>query len=136
MLACALLGACDAAPRLGGDRTLDIGGDTITLAPGTEVHDVGVRVQSGQSEFIPVSIQIKAGDVVRFETEDSWTHALEFQAIPEAARTLFDGKSQLRSPPLLVKGASWVVSFEGAPAGAYRIFCVTHQTSGTITVQR
>lgn len=135
MLICALLGACEAGPGRGGDRRLDIGGDTITLAPGTSVHDVAVRVRSGESEFDPSSTEIRTGDVVRFETEDSWTHAFEFQAIPEAARQLFESKAQLRSPPLLVEGATWVVSFDGAPAGAYRVVCTTHQTSGTITVR-
>lgn len=100
------------------------------------MHDVAVRVRSGRSEFDPATTEIRPGDIVRFETQDSWTHALEFQAIPEAARALFENKTQLRSPPLLVEGTTWVVSFENAPVGAYRVVCVTHHTSGTLTVQR
>ena len=127
--------ACERAPFKRAE-SLDIGGDTIQLAPGVEVHDVQVR-SSTDGDFAPASVDVRAGDVVRFTTTDSRTHLIEFDeaTLPGNARSLFESKTQLRSPPLLVQGATWVGSLENAPAGRYTLVCSTHNARGTITVR-
>jgi plastocyanin len=117
-------------------RTLDVGGDTIQLAPGVDIHDVQIR-NSAEAEFVPASIAARSGDVVRFTTTDSRTHLIEFDEIslPGNARSLFEGKTQVRSPPLLVQGAAWVVSLEDAPAGTYTFLCSTHGSRGQLTIR-
>ncbi|MEX2281568.1 MAG: hypothetical protein WEE89_03660, partial [Gemmatimonadota bacterium] len=118
------------------EAKLDIGGDTISLPAGVKIHDVLVRsVAAG--ELDPAAVQIRSNDVVRFKTGDSRTHILEFEegSLPASAGQLFRTKSQLRSPPLLVVGATWIVSFEGMPAGRYTFRCISHGVSGSITVK-
>jgi plastocyanin len=118
------------------EAKLDIGGDTISLPAGVKIHDVIVRSVAG-GEFVPTAVQIRSNDVVRFKTGDSRTHILEFEeaTLPASAGQLLRTKSQLRSPPLLVDGASWIVSFEGLPAGRYTFRCIPHGVSGSITVK-
>jgi plastocyanin len=117
-------------------KTLDVGSDTIQLAPGVDIHDVQIR-NSAEAEFVPASVTARSGDVVRFTTTDSRTHLIEFDqaSLPGNARSQFEAKSQLRSPPLVVQGAAWVVSLEGAPAGTYTFMCSTHDTRGQLAVR-
>jgi plastocyanin len=128
------LSSCERTPFKRAE-SLDVGGDTIQLAPGVEVHDVQVR-NSTDSDFAPASVDARSGDVVRFTTTDSRTHLIEFDeaSLPGNALSLFQSKTQLRSPPLLVQGATWVVSLENAPAGTYTFLCSTHNARGTLTV--
>jgi plastocyanin len=118
------------------EAKLDIGGDTISLPAGVKIHDVIVRSVAG-GEFEPAAVQIRSNDVVRFKTGDSRTHILEFDATSLGASAVqsFRTKSQLRSPPLLVDGAAWIVSFEGIPAGRYTFRCIPHGVSGSIAVK-
>jgi plastocyanin len=118
------------------ETKLDIGTDTITLAKGVTVHDIVVQSVTG-GEFQPAAVEIRTGDVVRFRMEDSRTHVLAFDdaGTPEAVRQLFRTKSQDRSPPLVAKGATWIVSFEAVPAGNYTYRCATHGVSGRVTVR-
>ena len=117
-------------------KTLDVGSDTIQLAPGVEIHDVQIR-NSAEAEFVPASIAARSGDVVRFTTTDSRTHLIEFDqaSLPGNARSQFEAKTQLRSPPLVVQGAAWVVSLEDSPAGTYPFICSTHGSRGQLTVR-
>jgi plastocyanin len=130
-----LIAACDESP-LRREAKLDIGSDTISLAPGVKIHDLVLRSVAG-GEFEPAATQIRSGDVVRFTTRDSRTHVIEFEEakLPAVALELFKARTQLRSPPLLVDGATWIVSFEGAPAGQYPFRCVSHGARGSVTVK-
>ena len=130
-----LIAACDESP-LRREAKLDIGADTITLAAGVKIHDLVLRSIAG-GEFEPATAQIRAGDVVRFTTRDSRTHIIEFEeaGLPPTAADTFRSRSQLRSPPLLVDGAIWIVSFEGAPAGQYPFRCISHGARASITVK-
>ncbi|MGH7467703.1 MAG: cupredoxin domain-containing protein [Longimicrobiales bacterium] len=118
------------------DEKLDIGSDTIDLAPGVEIREIRVRLQS-ESEFEPARVQARVGDVIRFQTSDARTHVLGFleDSIPPGGREWLASRSQLRSPPLLVEGATWIVSLEGAPPGAYTFHCVTHGLTGRIAIE-
>ncbi len=130
-----VLQSCERAPFTSA-KPLDVGEDTIQLAPGVVVHDVQVGA-AGNSEFTPTDVQVRAGDVVRFTATDSRTHMLTFDetSLPGNARVLFETKSQLRSPPLVMEGAIWIISLAEAPAGTYSFVCSMHGTSGRIVVR-
>jgi plastocyanin len=129
------LGACERTPFQRAE-SLDVGGDTIQLAPGVAVHDVQVR-NSEDGDFAPALDSARSGDVVRFTTADSRTHLIAFDeaSLPGNARSLFESKMQLSSPPLVVQGATWIVSLENAPAGTYTFVCSTHNQRGTLIVR-
>jgi plastocyanin len=114
---------------------LELESDTIQLPAGVQLHQIRMRV-SQPSEFDPPSVQARAGDVVRFEADDGHNHAILFDA-PQLSQQMHDfleRSGQLGGPPLLDRGASWIVSFEGAPPGTYGFRCLTHGASGTITL--
>ena len=135
MLLASICGGCENLP-LRREKTIDIGGDTITLPKGVRVVDVRVGGRSNL-EFEPAAVRARTGDVVRFTTADSRTHLIEFDtaSLPAAAKNLFATKVQLRSPPLLVQGAAWIVSLDGAPPGEYTFRCQSHDTTGRLTVR-
>ena len=129
--------ACEGAP-LKRQEKLDLGDKQVVLAPGARVHEVLVENISETKDFNPSTIRAHAGDVVRFTTADPRTHALAFdeERLPGNARQVFNGRGQLRSPPLVVKGASWIVSLEAAAPGTYRFQCTVHGVWGQIVVER
>ena len=87
---------------------------------------------------LPDSIVAHPGDVVRFTAGDGATHALAFDgaSLAAEARTFLERTSQMRSPPLITEGATWIISLADAPAGTYRFRCLTHNAAGALTVQR
>lgn len=129
------LAGCDKAPSLGGgDRTLELQSGTLDLESGVRLHDVKVRAVSG-ADFEPTRITAQSGDVVRFTTADTRTHAVVIVApTPEATKAL-DATGQLRSPPLVTAGQAWVISLKGVPAGTYTIACISHAGRATLLVQ-
>lgn len=132
---CALLSACEDL-RIGdtGPRSLAVTGDTVQLESGVILHDVKIRAVQG-NDFDPATVTAKIGDVVRFTTADTRTHALSIEPPSEAARAAMAAAGQLRSPPLVAPGTAWVVSLEGLPAGAYTVSCISHAGTATIQVQ-
>jgi hypothetical protein len=130
------IAACGDAPRLGGggDRTLELNADTVTLASGTNLHDI--RIQSGKDgDFSPVSVTVRGKDIIRLTTADTRTHALTINAPSTQAGAELEAKGQHRSPPLVARGQSWVISAEGLPAGTYTITCLSHAGTATIQVE-
>ena len=75
--------------------------------------------------------------MIRFKTTDARTHVLSFDesTLPQQVRDQLQSHAQLRSPPLLVEGATWIVSLTGMPLGEYSIQCLTHGVAGRITVE-
>lgn len=117
-----------------GDRTLELTGDTVDLPKGVTLHDVVVKFNTS-SDFAPQSTTAKQGDVVRFTTDDTRTHALEITAPTDQARQALESSGQRRSPPLVSKGQAWVVSLKGIPAGTYTVSCISHGGTASIIVQ-
>lgn len=133
---CVSVAACEKGPALGGggDRTLELQNDTITLTGSVRLHDVKVRAVSG-GDFHPAQLTAKVGDVVRLTTDDTRTHALLVTAPTPQASAALGAASQLRSPPLVSKGQAWVISLKGVPAGAYTVSCVSHAGQLSLQVQ-
>lgn len=133
---CTAVVACEEGPALGGggDRTLELQSDTITLANGVRLHDVKVRAVSG-ADFDPAQVTAKAGDVVRLTTADTRTHALLVTAPTPDASAALAASGQLRSPPLVAKDQAWVISLKGVPPGTYTVSCVSHAGQLRLLVQ-
>jgi plastocyanin len=108
---------------------LHLGADSVVLASGASITDVHVRASPDSiDEFQPQRVKVRPGDVLRFSSEDGGPHALvfELEGTDGAAFEFIESTDQLRSLPLTVPGASWVVSLVDAPAGRYTVRCLTH----------
>lgn len=130
----------------GGDRRpsaeaaahrLPLGKDTIDL--GKEVAVVEIRLGGGGASGVirPETARARVGDVVRFLAIDARGHAVAFQdsALAPDARAFLLGTRQLRGPPLISAGASWVVSLKGAPPGRYPFRSLTRAAAGILLVE-
>jgi plastocyanin len=115
---------------------IELEADTITLPLGARIVEIEVA-RKPAGEFEPATVVANVGDVVRFVAKDGHSHAIVFvadQVIPDGAAFL-ERTGQLRGPPLVRDGATWLVSLDGAPPGQYGFTCLTHGGSGTINVQ-
>ncbi len=110
-------------------------GDTIALPAGARIHDIDVRVHD-DAEFAIERVEARPGDVLRFTTGDGRGHALAFDAavLTDSAATFLERTGQLRGPPLLSTGATWIVDLKDAPIGPYRVICLVHERSVDIDV--
>jgi plastocyanin len=114
---------------------LELAHDTIQLAAGVKLHEVRVeRTDSG--EFHPGTIDASTGDVVRFAAHDRGSHAIAFDGnrLDPAARSWLDATGQMRSPPLIAAGSTWIITLEDAPPGEYPFRCATHDVGGRLRV--
>ncbi len=132
----AFVSACERGALTGDtkDRTLELMGDTIDVPAGVDLHDVAVRTNAQSKDFDPAGVQAAPGDYLRFTTGDSRTHAIAFEAVSPEIKTFLEQSGQLRSPPLVTNGASWVIALEKAPPGVYRFRCIMHNDTGQLTV--
>lgn len=127
-----VLGACDA---IGGGDTIAL--DSADLAiPGT-AHEVRIAGAGAADSIRPARTEARPGDAIRFVIADRRTHALTFtvDALSPDVREFLDGTGQLRGPPLVNEGSTWVVVLEDAPAGRYPFYCRSHDAAGEIVVQ-
>lgn len=123
--------------------------DTSAMAPapapaaGT-THEVTMILEGSDYKFVPASLTIKAGDMVRFKDVSGGPHNVQFYAdsIPAGAAVALDAgmpdKMGSLMGPMVETGASYTVSFAGAALGDYKYFCLPHQAmgmKGMITVQ-
>jgi len=114
-------------------EVLELDSGTVRLEPGVAVADVEL---GGAGVLTPDTTRIRVGDVVRFTTADGLAHAIVFEQglIDSAAVAYLDNTAQLRSPPLLSSGSQWIVSFDGAPPGAYPFVDIATGVRGVVLV--
>jgi plastocyanin len=114
---------------------LELAHDTIRLEAGVRLHDVTLRRETG-GEFHPAALQATQGDVIRFTADDMAGHAIAFVGaeLDPAIRQFLEETGQLRGPPLITRGASWVITTQNAPVGNYPFHCSTHAVRGNMTV--
>lgn len=126
--------ACDSMPG-SGPPVLELANDTIQLGSGVSVVDVDI-VRSAEGEFDPRVVEADTGDIVRFIAGDNGGHAIVFESssLSAGVRDFLERTAQMRSPPLIASGSSWVVTLEGAPAGDYPFRCSTHGETGRLNV--
>ncbi|HUG42537.1 MAG TPA: hypothetical protein VMM12_18885 [Longimicrobiales bacterium] len=132
-LAALALPGCDG---LGGGATIQLDSAEVSLPSGASVHDVAIGGVGARDSLDPATVAARPGDVVRFVVGDHRTHALAFEGeslSPEVLQFL-ESTLQLRGPPLVNAGSSWVVSLADAPPGRYAFVCRTHGARGVVTV--
>jgi plastocyanin len=128
-----LVAARPAAPVT---RTTKAAGDTVTVQM--------IGSSSGYS-FKPAMVRIKAGQAVKFVTVSGGPHNVTFdpQDIPAGAAATLDKnmpaqQAKLTGPLVTNPNDSYVVSFKDAKPGAYKYYCLPHQSlgmQGTIIVE-
>ena len=128
---------CDKVPGVGdGPPVLELADDTIQLERGTALIELRIHAIGDSAGIRPAESRAAPGDVVRFTAADEMTHAIAFDeaGLAADAKAFLEGTGQLRSPPLVESGTSWVVSLEGAPPGEYPFLCLSHEHRGRLTV--
>lgn len=138
VLACGLA-AC------GGDRPsasamnhrLPLGKDTIDLGRDVSVVEIRLGGAGATGRIWPDTVRARVGDVVRFLAIDARGHAVAFEdsALSADGRAFLQRTRQLRGPPLISTGASWVVSLKDAPAGRYPFHSLTRDAAGLLLVE-
>ncbi|MEO5511907.1 MAG: plastocyanin/azurin family copper-binding protein [Longimicrobiales bacterium] len=118
-----------------GPRVLDLGGDTVNVPDSIRVATVRID-RTRSDELDPAQSNVRTGDLLRFMAQDAGAHAVAFDGdgMSAEARSFLEQSGQMRSPPFMAKGSTWVVSFDKAPPGTYPYRCPTHGVRGTITV--
>lgn len=116
-----------------------------TPAPPARTVDVQMLGDATGYRYAPASVTIQRGDKVRFTLVSGPPHNVVFwpDSIPKgAAAPLAKGMpktvDKLTSPYYLKTGDTYVVSFDGVPAGTYRYYCTPHLLlgmKGTIVVK-
>lgn len=131
-----IAGACRGDAGREDPAVLELEGGTVQLAPGERVVEVEVARAAAAGEFEPARAGASPGDVIRFIARDGQNHAIAFDgaALEPATLAFLERTGQLRGPPLVNDGASWVVSLDGAPPGDYPYICLTHGERGMLTV--
>jgi plastocyanin len=88
----------------------------------TPIHRFDVVVRDGRSVILPRTRDVRAGDWVQFVAAGHRVHSIHFARDAfddEAAWRFLEASHQTASPPLIGEDARFLVSFEGAPPGAY-----------------
>ena len=117
-------------------RSRNAAGDTVTVQM--------IGSSSGYS-FKPSITTIKVGQSVKFVTVSGGPHNVTFdpQDIPDGAAATLDQnmprqQAKLTGPLVPNPNDSYVITFKGAKPGAYKYYCLPHQSlgmQGTINVE-
>ena len=85
------------------------------------IHRINLGGRGSIEHVVPVRVVVLAGDLVQFVMVDRRVHTITFRGdgLSPAGRAFLEETGQISSPPLLQRGARFVVSFEHAPAGEY-----------------
>lgn len=95
--------------------------ERLDLDADREIHRVSLGGRGAEEHVVPSRLRVGPRAVVEFVAVDGRVHTVSFaedSLAPDAARFL-RRTSQLRSPPLVDRGARFVLSFQGAPGGRY-----------------
>jgi plastocyanin len=124
------------------------GGETAAPAAGGATHDVDMVLDGSAYKYVPDKLTIKSGDVVRFHAKTGGAHNVQFYPDSIPANVPPQLKALAVAPPekggsivsesMKTEGESFELSFNGAPAGLYKMFCAPHHALGMvgqITVQ-
>ena len=128
------LGCADDGPPPRDVVQLDEG--EVELAEGSRRHDVTLEGVGAQNEVTPATVAAGPGDAVAFNAGDAITHSVVFLAdrLDSAKVAFLEQSGQMRGPPLLTEGGSWIVNLTDAPAGDYPFACALHGGQGVIRV--
>jgi len=135
-----VLSACggEKGPETGGaaaDTTQAMG---QAPAAGGTTHDVNMVLEGATSyKFVPADLTVKPGDRVVFHNVSGGPHNVAFwpDSIPAGAREILEPQipnpiGPLSSELMVDPGATFTISFGGAPTGEYRFTCTPHLAMG------
>ncbi len=107
------------------------------MAPAPVVNVRMTGNGSTRAAYEPSTLTIKSGTIVRFINASGGPHNVTFYADsipPGAAAALRAGMpnpmSDLTGPLLTTPNQTYDVSFKGAPAGTYEVYCLPHLALG------
>jgi plastocyanin len=108
----------------------------VELAEGSRRHDIMLEGVGAQNEITPATVAAGPGDAVAFTAADGITHSVVFlgERLDSAQVAFLERTGQMRGPPLLTEGGSWIVNLTDAPAGDYPFACALHGGQGVIRV--
>ncbi|MEO8226303.1 MAG: plastocyanin/azurin family copper-binding protein [Gemmatimonadota bacterium] len=108
-------------------------------APATAgaTHDVDMVMDGTQPKFQPASINVKAGDVIRFHNKSGGPHSVNFwpDSIPAnaaSAISITPASSALDSETILEQDGVVTVTLKNAPTGTYKFYCMPHLALGMV----
>ncbi|MBA2627899.1 MAG: cupredoxin domain-containing protein [Gemmatimonadales bacterium] len=116
---------------------------TATATAGA-THDVDMVMEGTQPKFVPASVTVKAGDVIRFHNKSGAPHNVNFwpDSIPSnaaSAISITPNTSALDSEMIMEQdGVITVTLNNSAPAGTYKFYCMPHLAmgmKGQLTIQ-
>ena len=123
------LSACD-APRIqdGANPPDSVLTAALGLPQTARVHRIVLTGRGADERVVPVRTPVLEGDYVEFYVADGRVHVVSFllDSIDESGRTFLERTTQLASPPLLERGARFVLTFADAPDGAYLFRSTAH----------
>lgn len=121
---------------VGGGATIQLDTAEVQLEAGTSLHEIAIRGSGSVDSIAPLQVQAEPGDAVQFTSADHRTHAIAFEAdrLTGPVRDYLERTDQLRGPPLVNRGAAWVVVLEEAPPGRYPFLCRSHDARGVVIV--
>jgi plastocyanin len=134
-MAVAVSGATSGCDRPPQRETLAL--DSLTLEIEGSIHDVRLAGAGATDSIVPVVVEAEPGDAVRFIAADRRPHAPAFVAdsLSAPVGAFLEETGQLRGPPLVNQGASWVILLQGAPPGRYPFHCRAHDAFGVLIVR-
>jgi plastocyanin len=129
-----------------------VGGGAPAAAPAAEApaggganHDVNMVLNGSKYEYQPAELTIKAGETVTFHNKSGGPHNVSFwgDSIPKGADAVLkaampDQMAPLEGPLLTEQDGTYKISFNGAPTGDYKFYCLPHLAlgmHGKVTVQ-
>ena len=101
-------------------RPDDVLRSELQLGDEDEVHRITLRADERERPE-PSEVVVPPGAWVEFVTDDWRVHEVHFDpdGLATEAAAFLAASDQMASPPLVDRGARFVVSFEGAPPGRY-----------------
>jgi plastocyanin len=121
---------------VGGGATIQLDTAEVQLERGTGLHDIRISGAGSTDSIAPTVVHAEPGDAVRFTIDDHRTHAIGFEVdrLTPPIREYLERTNQLRGPPLVNRGAAWVLVLEDAPPGRYPFLCRSHRARGMLMV--
>jgi hypothetical protein len=110
--------ACDAPPEFQPETLLR---DSLGLTTRDRVHTIDLSLVDGGDRASPLEVRIRPGERVAFRSGDGFFHRVRFplDSLTEEARAWVLRVGLADGPPLLGRGAVWVVPFERPPPGRF-----------------
>ncbi len=109
---------------------------TAAAAKTVEVQMIG---DASGYRFAPAKLTIQRGDRVKFTLVSGpphnvvfWTDSIPKGAAARLGKAMVNTVGPLTGPFLMNAGESYLVSFEGLPAGKYRYYCAPHLALGMV----